>query len=202
MKTPRLYLAGPEVFRPDAAAEGERLKQLARIAGAEGIYPLDGEPVHDAEAIKHRCREMIDAADAVVANITPFRGHHMDPGTAWELGYAEARGKPVHLWSGDPRPLVERVPSARGIVEGFRGEHRDRDGHMVEDHELAENLMITASAGPVWETAEDAMLAAVADLRQRATHAAERRSAVHRAAWVALAVAAFIALAFAMGRGG
>ncbi|MFD2030911.1 nucleoside 2-deoxyribosyltransferase [Ancylobacter dichloromethanicus] len=151
MKTPHLYLAGPEVFRPDAAAAGKRLKQIAQRAGAEGVFPLDGEPVHDAEAIKRRCSEMIDAADAVVANITPFRGHHMDPGTAWEIGYAEARGKPVHLWSNDPRPLRDRIPAG---VELDADGWRDDDGHLVEDFELAENLMIAADAGPVWETAE------------------------------------------------
>ncbi|GLK71677.1 nucleoside 2-deoxyribosyltransferase [Ancylobacter dichloromethanicus] len=192
MKTPHLYLAGPEVFRPDAAAAGKRLKQIAQRAGAEGVFPLDGEPVHDAEAIKRRCSEMIDAADAVVANITPFRGHHMDPGTAWEIGYAEARGKPVHLWSNDPRPLRDRIPAG---VELDADGWRDDDGHLVEDFELAENLMIAADAGPVWETAEKAMRAAVDDIRHRARNTAERRNARRRFAWVVLAMLGGVALA-------
>lgn len=191
MKAPRLYLAGPEVFRPDAVAEGVRLKALAQTAGAEGIYPLDGEPLHDAAAIKQRCQQMIDAADAVVANITPFRGHHMDPGTAWEIGYAEARGKPVHLWSADPRPLLDRIPAGLHLeADGWR----DDDGHLVEDHELAENLMIAAGAGPVWGDAGQAMRAAVADLREREQRAAEVRSGRRHLSWVGLAVLGGIAL--------
>lgn len=200
MKAPRLYLAGPEVFRPDAVAEGERLKAVAQAAGAQGIYPLDGEPLHDAAAIKRRCREMIDDADAVVANITPFRGHHMDPGTAWEIGYAEAKGKPVHLWSDDPRAMVDRVSAQLG-VEGAGFVYRDADGHLVEDFELAENLMIAAGAGPVWNTPEGAMRAAVAD-----HHHHTRRAAAARKGRVTLALFALVlgaaALIALIGRGG
>lgn len=196
MKTPRLYLAGPEVFRPDAAAEGERLKRLARLADAEGIFPLDGEPVHAAATIKQRCQQMIDAADAVVANISPFRGHHMDPGTAWEIGYAEARGKPVHLWSADPRPLRDRIPAGLQFeADGWR----DDDGHLVEDHELAENLMIAAGAGFVWGNAGQAMRAAVADLRESEQRAADTRNARRRLGWVALAVLGGVAMVAALG---
>ena len=36
-----LYLAGPDVFRPDAAARGEALKALCREFGFEGLFPLD-----------------------------------------------------------------------------------------------------------------------------------------------------------------
>jgi len=200
MKAPRLYLAGPEVFRPDAVAEGERLKALAQAAGAEGVYPLDGEPLHDAGATKRRCRKMIDAADAVVANITPFRGHHMDPGTAWEIGYAEAKGKPVHLWSGDPRAMVDRVPAKLGIEEGGFG-YRDADGHLVEDFELAENLMIAADAGPVWKTPEGAMRAAVAHHRQHSRRAASARKGRVTLALLALVLSA-AALISIIGRGG
>lgn len=200
MKAPRLYLAGPEVFRPDAVAEGARLKALAQAAGAQGIYPLDGEPLHDAGAIKRRCREMIDAADAVVANITPFRGHHMDPGTAWEIGYAEAQRKPVHLWSSDPRAMVDRVPAKMDIEEGGFG-HRDADGHLVENFELAENLMIAADAGPVWRTPEGAMRAAVAHHRQHSRRAAGARKGRVTLALFALVLSAAALIAL-IGRGG
>lgn len=200
MKAPRLYLAGPEVFRSDAVAEGARLKALAQAAGAEGIYPLDGDPLHDAAAIKRRCREMIDAADAVVANITPFRGHHMDPGTAWEIGYAEARGKPVHLWSDDPRAMVDRVPAKLGIEGGGFG-YRDADGHLVENFGLVENLMISSGAGPVWSTPQVAIVTAATEHCDATLRAAVIRRGRWRLALIGLALAGATLVAI-VGRGG
>ncbi|MCK0208639.1 nucleoside 2-deoxyribosyltransferase [Starkeya koreensis] len=145
----RLYLAGPEVFRRDAAAEGARLRALCEEAGVEGLFPLHVEGVD----IRQACIDMIDAADALIANITPFRGAHMDPGTAFEIGYAEARGKPVFLWSEDTRPLAARVPP---VAEG-----RDADGLLVEDWGKPENLMIVPDGRDVGSTPQEAIAGAV-----------------------------------------
>ncbi len=101
----------------------------------------------------------IDASDALIANITPFRGPHMDPGTAWEIGYAEARGKPVILWSADSRLLASRVGAA--TPTGWR----DADGHAVEDFGGRENLMI-APAGTLVHDTPRAAIAAAAELLQ------------------------------------
>ncbi|MEW6254831.1 MAG: nucleoside 2-deoxyribosyltransferase [Pseudomonadota bacterium] len=152
-----LYLAGPDIFRPDAQERGAHLKALCAAHGLRGVYPLDGAPSHmTADAIRRKCMSEIDAADALAANITPFRGPHMDPGTAWEIGYAQARGKPVFLWSEDPRPLVARVggPTPSGW--------RDAEGHTVEDFNGRENLMIAPAGALVHDTPE-AAIAAVAD---------------------------------------
>ena len=37
----------------------------------------------------------IDEADVVVANVEPFRGACVDDGTAFEIGMAAAKGKPL-----------------------------------------------------------------------------------------------------------
>ncbi|TCK28196.1 nucleoside 2-deoxyribosyltransferase [Ancylobacter aquaticus] len=180
----RLYLAGPEVFRPDAAQEGARLQALCAAAGAEGLFPLHAEEAD----IRRACLEMIDAADAVVANITPFRGTHMDPGTAFEIGYAEARGKPVFLWSADRRPLTERHPP---VAEG-----RDGEGHLVEDWGKPENLMIVPDGRGVGATPEDAITEAMAALdfavRNRDLQRRTRRS-------VAIAIAVSLVAALLAG---
>lgn len=39
----KVYLAGPGVFRLDAARHGRDLVALAAQMGFEGLYPLDGE---------------------------------------------------------------------------------------------------------------------------------------------------------------
>lgn len=41
-------------------------------------------------------RVNIDNADVVTA-VIDYEGTHVDPGTAWEIGYANAMGKPVLL---------------------------------------------------------------------------------------------------------
>lgn len=188
MTAHRIYLAGPEVFRPDAEAEGERLKDLCSSwRGVSGIYPLDGEPLHEAITIKRRCMEMIDGADAVVANISPFRGYHMDPGTAFEIGYAEARGKPVHLWSDDIRDMVDRVPAL--IDDSDPPRRWCEAGHQVEDFAQPENLMI-AAGNCVWSSPDEAIQAAVMGLR--ADVAARRRRLRLRLLIIALAVLAML----------
>ncbi|UOK70328.1 nucleoside 2-deoxyribosyltransferase [Ancylobacter polymorphus] len=177
----RLYLAGPDVFRPDAAEQGERLRRLCAAAGAEGLFPLHAEGVD----IRRACLEMLDTADAVIANITPFRGTHMDPGTAFEIGYAEARGTPVFFWSADPRPLKERHPSG--------ADGRDGEGYLVEDWGKTENLMIVPDGRVVGASAEEAIAEAVAALgftvRNRDLQRRTRRAVV-----VALAVSLAAAL--------
>lgn len=198
MQRPRLYLAGPEVFRPDAVAEGRRLKRIAAELGAEGVYPLDGGELHSAGAIKQRCTEMIDAADAVVANISPFRGHHMDPGTAFEIGYAEARGKKVFLWSSEPGALLLRIPAEPAGSEA-RVEWRDADGHLVEDFDLAENLMITAGQGRVWPGPGEAIETAIAELRAEEVNRAAARRGRRLMLLIALAALA-LALITTLGR--
>lgn len=189
MTAPRIYLAGPDVFRRDAELVGEQLKLHCALAGAEGIYPLDGEPLHDAVSIRQRCITMIDAADILVANISPFRGHHMDPGTAWEIGYAQARGKPVHRYSRDRRTLRERVPATLDATEWV---YRDAEGYLIEDLGLPENLMIAAGS-EVHPTAGAAILDAVDEwhAEQREHHRAAQ--ARRRLAWTALAVAVIVA---------
>ena len=42
-RRPRIYLAGPEVFLPDAIAVGAAKCRLAAEAGLEGAFPLDAQ---------------------------------------------------------------------------------------------------------------------------------------------------------------
>ena len=100
----KIYLAGPDVFRPDAFAQGERLKALCAELELQGLYPLDhsvperiANPPEQALWIYQANLNLIAEADAVLANLNPFRGAEPDSGTAFELGYAAALGKPAAL---------------------------------------------------------------------------------------------------------
>lgn len=176
--TPSVYFAGPDVFRPDAIENGRRLCAMARAAGLAGLYPLDAAiPEHEsmagtANAIFRANVAMIDCATAVIANISPFRGPNMDPGTAFEIGYAIARGKPVFAWSCDPRSLAERTRRwtaeraetrlrLHGAGDGrIPDPTRDLSGYAIEDFGLEENLMIACPVQAVYRGAEDAIKAA------------------------------------------
>lgn len=165
---PLVYLAGPEVFFPDVEAVAARLKALCAAAGLTGLFPTDaarpaGDGISIARAIYLGNVALIDQSDAVVADISPFRGAGMDPGTAWEIGYAIARGLPVFAWSHDLRPYAERVGPAG---QGPRGPI-DAEGLLVEDFGLVENLMIAESVVAVDATAEAAIARCAAALRKR-----------------------------------
>ena len=155
---PRIYLAGPEVFLPDALAVGEAKARLAAAAGFEGVFPLDQSlALHGLDAHEQAARiyaadcAMMRSCDLTIANLTPFRGVSMDSGTAFEVGFMRALGKPVFGYTNvtaDYRTRAEMF-RARSIPAG----DFDRGDLMIEDFGLAENLMIelavTESGGSV-----------------------------------------------------
>ncbi len=150
----KIYLAGPDVFRSDAVEHGRILKNIAREYGLEGMYPFDNEVnPPNADNIFQANFDMIKRCDAVIANISPFRGPGMDAGTAWEIGAAVALGKKVYLYSNNLSDYKSRVESS-GI--------KDTEYPSIEDFGLAENLMITCS-GKLFETFEEAVLACRTD---------------------------------------
>ncbi|MBD9677648.1 nucleoside 2-deoxyribosyltransferase [Pseudomonas sp. PDM18] len=145
----KLYLAGPDVFLPDAFEQGERLKALCAEFGVQGLYPLDHsvpagivEPVAQARWIYQANLDLIRQADAVLANLNPFRGAEPDSGTAFELGYAAALGKPLFGYIDEGGNCAERLPCE------WHGEEpgRDRDGNQIEGFGLPLNLMLGVPA--------------------------------------------------------
>ena len=149
----RIYLAGPEVFLPDALAVGAAKKALCARHGHVGIFPLDsptlGSGPPDWRRIHAANELLIRGCDALVANLTPFRGSGADPGTVFELGFMRGLGRPVHGYSAVSASLRDRVACTRdGDV------WRDADRLEVEDFGLGENLMlegaIAASGGMMW----------------------------------------------------
>jgi len=147
MKT--VYLAGFDVFRPDALAHGEWLKLQCRQHGFEGRYPLDNQapaglpPRALAQWIYEANTALIRQADAVMANLNPFRGAEPDSGTAFEVGYAIALGKPVWAYLDDAGTLVRRLAVAH---RDDPPRHVDAQGYTVEDFGLGLNLMLACSA--------------------------------------------------------
>ncbi len=141
----KIYLAGPDVFLPDAEDIGRRKKEICAAYGLTGLYPLDDKA--DAPdgglslAIFRGCERMMRVADAVLANLTPFRGPGADPGTVFELGYMAARGKLCLGYSNDPAPYADRVRRFTEVKQE-NGRLVDADGLTVENFALGDNLMM------------------------------------------------------------
>lgn len=143
--TKKIYLAGPDVFLPDALEVGRRKAELCADHGLQGLFPLDNAvalAAHDASLQIFQGNEaMMNDADAIIANLTPFRGPSADAGTVYELGYMAGRGKLVLGYSNDPANYVARVRQFE-TVESRDGLPIGADGLAVEDFGLADNLML------------------------------------------------------------
>jgi len=163
-----VYLAGPGVFRRDAADYGAALKRRCRKLGLEPLWPLDNVPTATGVAeIARQIREMncamIRRASAVIADISPFRGPNMDPGTAFEIGYAAALDKPIFLYTTSSSTLLERTTSYAETTD-VSGKWRDALGMEIEDFGLAENLMIVGFQAEVFAGFDKALLATAREL--------------------------------------
>jgi nucleoside 2-deoxyribosyltransferase len=84
----KIYLAGPDVFLPDAVEIGRKKAAICARYGVSGLYPLDNAvdlSAADASLTIFKGNEaMMEAADAIIANLTPFRGPSADAGTVYE----------------------------------------------------------------------------------------------------------------------
>lgn len=147
----RLYLAGPDVFRPDPVEHGRHLVALCAAYGFEGVFPYAQLPAEitmphaQAEYIYRANIAHIESCDAVVANLDFFRGPEPDSGTCFEVGYAVARGKRV----------VGYVPEQGSLAQRIRARHPgavrpqgllDVNGWSLEELGLPLNLMLAVPA--------------------------------------------------------
>ena len=147
-----LYLAGPDVFRPDARARGRELKALCAQFGFEGLFPLDQdvpaditEPGAQAAWIYRANIDLIERADAVLANLDFFRGPEPDSGTCFEVGYAVAKGKPVFGYIPEHGSFAERIRERHPHAIGPDGV-LDMHGWSIEEFGLPLNLMLSVPA--------------------------------------------------------
>jgi nucleoside 2-deoxyribosyltransferase len=142
----KIYLAGPDVFLPDALDIGRRKVEICRHHGMTGLYPLDTAvdlSARDASLqIFKGLEAMMDASDAIIANLTPFRGPGADPGTVYELGYMAGRGKLCLGYCNDPAPYSERVARFTQVTTGSDTHLIDSNGLTVENFGLPDNLMM------------------------------------------------------------
>jgi nucleoside 2-deoxyribosyltransferase len=159
-----VYLAGPMVFYPDPASVFTRMKHICSAHGLLGLAPLDNQIDLQGlppgkELLRRIVKADIDLMNRVGAGLFCLDGFRrspeMDPGTAFEIGWMAAHGKPMAGWTRDPRSyeqrvedhfrdtfgqkLAESLPSEHGAVSGSR---RDPDGVLVHSQGCMQNGMV------------------------------------------------------------
>lgn len=160
----KVYLAGPDVFFPDAALRAETHKKLCLAYGFEPLHPVDGVET-TAAGIYAANIAMIQAADAVLANLSPFRGAETDSGTAFEIGYAIALGKTVIGYMPENTSVRQQVQNYYGPIffDESSNTWLDQNECLVEDFNLPVNLMIGVSTPIIYGD----LLAAILHLQQK-----------------------------------
>jgi nucleoside 2-deoxyribosyltransferase len=138
------YLAGPDVFLPNAVAHGQRKIDICARYGIHGRAPLNesipglGEmpPEQAWWAIYRKDISMMEECDVVIANLTPFRGASADSGTLIEVGWFLGRGRPIFGYSNTATLFDARSRNHVGAIPD------PVPGLAVEGFGLSDNLMI------------------------------------------------------------
>jgi nucleoside 2-deoxyribosyltransferase len=150
----RAYLAGPDIFLPDAVRWAERKKQICARYGLIGVSPLDAMPNEPPEWValpewRHialRNEALIRSCDLMIANLTPFRGPSADVGTVYEVGFMRALGRPVFgyatIAAGFTQRTLDFAGPRGGATSARDGPWRDADGMLIEQFGRFDNLMI------------------------------------------------------------
>jgi nucleoside 2-deoxyribosyltransferase len=149
----KIYLAGPDVFLPDAIAMGRRKKELCARYGFEGLFPFDNEVSPSAvgeridKQIYRANEEMIRRADLGICNLTPFRGPNADAGTVFELGLLVGLGKRVFGYTNVTDDFLDHCKRADAAVtfDPVAIAWRDANRMTIENFGNADNLMIDNS---------------------------------------------------------
>jgi nucleoside 2-deoxyribosyltransferase len=150
----QIHLAGPDAWYPNAAEHQAARKAMVEAAGFTLIDPgaVAGEEPSEIAARELYAERMsrLRQADAVVINLTPWRGVGPEAGGAFEAGFLAGLGKPVfaymNLVDESHAEYAGRVEAWMGLEPDIDGTLRDPDGCTVEDLGLPETVMLWAEA--------------------------------------------------------
>jgi nucleoside 2-deoxyribosyltransferase len=140
--TTTAYLAGPDVFLPDAVAHAARKVEICRRFGLRGLPPLNEDTETAAkhleawQAIYEKDIAMMARCDIIIANLTPFGGASADAGTLIEVGWFLGKGKPIFGYSNSSESFESRMRQQLGE------RHQDFG---IEGFHLPDNLMIVGA---------------------------------------------------------
>jgi len=144
-----VYIAGPQVFLPQPEQFYEEARSICIELDLVALCPY-APNLKSAQDIWQHNITLLRSADAMVVDVSPFRGVDMDVGSAWESGFMHAFSKPIVNYSFDNRTLLQRTKDHFGIDS--HAPHFNHlkglmpDGMSVESFEYMNNLMSASAA--------------------------------------------------------
>ena len=192
---PVVYFADNSRLRPDAYEQRAEVDALCVRLGLTAEWPdehylfptgltvaereAEGPPINDpaaGRALRNAWRKIADC-EVMVAEATPFRGPHLNPLIAFEIGAAVALQIPVFAWTtavwsqqpGDAAPrfklLEHRIWSGEKVAPD--GNWRDEeDGTIVESFGLLDAAQIAGNFKSLSASREDAIRRVSAEFYQ------------------------------------
>jgi nucleoside 2-deoxyribosyltransferase len=178
-------LADNSRLAPNVQAERQQADAICRSFGLTPEWPSEHAlfpggltmkqreqvdlPIEDQTLGKllGRAWRKIGECDALIAETTPFRGEHLNPVIAFEIGVAVAHGVPVFAWTKRllpaapsagltrPRKLIERIWCGDEIAPD--GYWRDESGVLVENFDMVEYGQIAGNFKSVSTSKSDAI---------------------------------------------
>jgi nucleoside 2-deoxyribosyltransferase len=136
------YLAGPDVFLPNAVAHAAKKTEICRQFGVRGLPPLNEDAESGAtgleawRSIYEKDVAMMEKSDIIIANLTPFAGASADAGTLIEVGWFLGNGKPIFGYSNTPETFECRMRKQLGPKHADLG---------IEGFHLPDNLMVVGA---------------------------------------------------------
>ena len=145
-ETPRIYIAGPDLFLPDWPEYAARATALCAEHGLEAVLPVPGivltgpgvtqrSDAAGAKKVSVGCRKAVGQAHGVIANLSPFRGTEPDSGTVVECALAHVLGIPVI-------GFTSGIGHAAPVGTDEEGRLLAPDGGWIEQFGLSHNVML------------------------------------------------------------
>lgn len=145
---PIIYLAGPDVFLPNAQGLFAFKRQVLESIGYEVNTPLDVIATDANEIFKGNILRMQES-DIILANLEAFRGTEPDSGTVFEVGFGVALGKQVITYNNTGTEYSSRVKQ-------YLQTGKQKWPWSIESFGLKQNLMISCSVTE-FETFENSL---------------------------------------------
>lgn len=147
----KIYFAGPNVFHLRAKEIEREIEAYCKTVDVIPLIPGDSgidwsaSPDKIANDIFEINVDHLKNCDAIVANVSPFRGACIDDGTAWEIGFAYALNKPIATYSSTDKRTGEIIIEQSGLSKEHNSPRRDKDNFLIEEFGFHSNLMIACS---------------------------------------------------------